>query len=135
MQDFLAAAYSHPMTLDIIRKNDEEKVRRVFSSYTDGWSDEKFAEAEVIISGIEFATLMKTEHSVSLPAKIEGALNGIMLLFGVPEDIRKMKIEKVLAMDYLAIGKRVYESFKLYVTELNEHKLEEMQNADSGERK
>ncbi len=126
MQDFLAAAYSHPMTLDLIRANDVEKIKQVFGEYTTDWEDEKFTEIEAIISGIEYATLMHTEHSVSLAHRIEGALNSIMLLFGVPEDVRKKKLEKVLAMDYLAISKRVYESFRQYVTETNEHALDEV---------
>lgn len=126
MQEFLAAAYSHPMTLDHIRANDVEKLKQVFGEYTQGWDDEKYVGTEAIISGIEYATLMHTEHSASLEHRIEGALNAIMLLFGIPEQTRKAKVEKVLSMDYLAIGKRVYESFKQYVTETNEHALDEV---------
>ena len=126
MREFLAAAYSHPMTLDIIRANDAEKIKQVFGEYTEGWDGEKFTEIEAIVSGIEYATLMHTEHSASLEHRIEGALDTVMMLFGVPEDIRKIKVAKVLRMDYLAIGKRVYEKFKRYVTETNEHALEEV---------
>lgn len=126
MYDFLAAAYSHPMTLDLIRANDATKIKRVFADYTTDWDTEKFTEIEAIISGIEYATLMHTEHSATLEHRIEGALNSIMLLFGVPEEIRKAKLEKVLAMDYLAIAKRVYDKFKKYVTEANDHALDEV---------
>ena len=126
MSDFLAAAYSHPMTLELIRANDVEKIKQVFSEYTPDWDDEKYTENEAIISGIEYATIMKTEHSASVEHRIEGALNTIMILFGVPEEIRKMKIAKVLAMDYRAIGRKVYADFKKYVTETNEHNLEEI---------
>ena len=125
MNDFLAAAYSHPMALELIRANDVEKVKQVFSEYTQGWDDEKYTENEAITSGIEYATIMKTEHSASVEHRIEGALNTIMILFGVPEETRKIKVEKVLAMDYRAIGRKVYEDFKRYVTETNEHNLEE----------
>ena len=126
MYDFLAAAYSHPMTLDLIRANDAEKIKQVFAEYTADWSDEKFTEIEAIISGIEYATLMHTEHSAMLAHRIESALNTIMILFGVPEETRKMKIAKVLAMDYRAIGKRVYVDFRSYVTEANEQALDEL---------
>ncbi|MBE6633943.1 MAG: TetR/AcrR family transcriptional regulator [Ruminococcaceae bacterium] len=129
MNDFFAAAYSHPMTLDLIRANDVEKVKQVFSEYTQGWDNEKYTENEAITSGIEYATIMKTDHSASVEHRIEGALNAIMLLFGVPEETRKIKVAKVLAMDYRAIGRKVYENFKRYVTETNEHNLEKMQNA------
>lgn len=126
MQDFLVAAYTHPMTLDIIRENDVEKIKKVFAPYTDGWNDERFVEIEAIISGVEYGTLMHTEHTAPIEYRIEGALNAIMMLFGVPEDIRKMKIQKVLQMDYRAIGRKVYESFRQYVTDTNEHLLEEI---------
>ena len=129
MNDFLAAAYSHPMTLELIRANDVEKVKQVFSEYTQGWDEETYTENEAITSGIEYATIMKTEHSASVEHRIEGALNTIMILFGVPEELRKKKVEKVLAMDYRAIGRKVYEDFKRYVNETNEHNLMEMQNA------
>ncbi len=129
MNDFLAAAYSHSMTLELIRANDAEKVKQVFSVYTPDWDDEKYIENEAIISGIEYATIMKTEHSASVEHRIEGALNTIMILFGVPEETRKMKVAKVLSMDYRAIGRKVYADFKKYVTETNEHRVEEMQNA------
>ena len=126
MNDFLAAAYSHPMTLELIRANDVEKIKQVFSEYTPNWDDEKYTENEAIISGIEYATIMKTEHSGTVTHRIEGALNTIMTLFDVPEETRKMKAAKVLGMDYRAIGRRVYEDFKRYVTETNEHNLEEI---------
>ena len=126
MNDFLAAAYTHPMTLDLIRANDVEKVKTVFGEYTEGWDDERFTEIEAIISGIEYATIMKTEHSASVERRLEGALGSIMLLLGVPEDIREKKIKKVLAMDYLSIGRKVYTDFKQYVTETNEHALDEI---------
>lgn len=126
MQDFLFAAYSHPTTLDLIRTNDTEKIKQVFTEYTVGWDDEKFIETEMLISGIEYATLMHTEHTASIERRIEGALNTIMMLFDVPEELRRTKIKKVLAMDYRAIGRKVYEEFKEYVTETNEHALDEV---------
>ncbi|MBQ8141501.1 MAG: TetR/AcrR family transcriptional regulator [Clostridia bacterium] len=127
MQDFFVAAYAHQIPLDLIRTNDVEKIKQVFAEYTEGWDDEKFIEAEALISGIEYATLSNTEHSASVEHRIEGALDTIMMLFGVPEDVRKTKLEKVLAMDYRAIGKKVYADFKRYVTETNAHALDEVQ--------
>ena len=53
-------------------------------------------------------------------------MNTIMLLFGVPEETRRAKIARVLGMDYRAIGRSIYKDFKAYVTETNEHNLEEI---------
>lgn len=126
MHDFLTAAYSHHMTLDLIRATDVQKIKQVFGAYTEGWSEEKFISVEAIISGIEYGTIMCTEHSASIEQRIEAALDTIMMLGAVPEDVRRMKIQKVLAMNYRAIGKKIYEEFKAYVIETNEHALEEV---------
>lgn len=126
MSDFLIAAYTHPLTLELIRANDLEKVKQVFADYTSDWDEEKFIRTEAIVSGIEYATIMNTEHSTSVEHRIEGALNAIMLLFGVPEELRRKKIDRVLSMDYRSIGRKVYEDFKKYVTETNENALEEV---------
>ena len=71
--------------------------------------------AEIIVSGIEYATLMKTDDS-PLEERITGALNAIMLVYNVPEEVRKRKIKKVLSVDYIRIGRRILEEFIEYVT-------------------
>ena len=126
MHDFYISTYRHPITLDHIRVNDVEKIKKVFGEYCKDWSSERFYEAECIVSGIEYATLMTTEHSTPLPVRIEGALNAIMLLFGVPEELRKKKIEKVLAIDYRSIGRTLFKDFKAYVKNENTKAVDNM---------
>ena len=125
MKDFLVSAYSHPITLENIRANDVEKMKQVFGQFCPDWTEEQFVEAEAMVSGIEYATLMTTTHSASLPVRLEGALNAIMMIFGVPEEIRKLKIQKVLAMDYRSFGLQVYEDFRKYVNQTNEKAIED----------
>lgn len=119
-KDFYIATYSSPLCLEIIRKNDMKRSKEVFSSYVPHWTDEDYAEAEILVSGIEYATLMTAGDSVSLEARITGALNNILQIFGVPEQTRTVKIQKVFALDYRGIGKRVLKEFKKYVEEVNE---------------
>ena len=126
MRDFYVSAYSHPITLENIRANDVEKMRQVFGPFCPEWSDEQFVEAEAIVSGIEYATLMTTQHSASLPVRVEGALNAIMKVFNVPAELREMKVKKVLAMDYRAIGRRVFANFRDYVSEANEKAIADL---------
>lgn len=126
MRDFFLSAYAHPMTLDTIRQNDTDKIKRVFSPYCEDWTDAQFAEAETLVSGIEYATMMVTEHSPDLPTRIQGALNSIMLIFDIPEETRRAKIEKVLAMDYKAIGERLLKAFKEFTKEEHEKAVNEM---------
>ncbi len=126
MRDFFISAYSHPITLDSIRNNDVEKLKQIFGEYCGGWNDGRFEEAECIVSGIEFATLMTTDHSPSLPARIAGALNSIMLLFGVPEQLRRQKLQKVLALDHRAVGRKLLEDFKEFTKQENNKAVEEL---------
>lgn len=122
-RDFFVSSYTIPMTLNIIRKNDIEKMKKVFSPYCKGWSEEKFKEAEDIVSGIEYAALMTTETSSPLEIRIELALTTIMRLYGIPEDIIQTKIKKVLAMDYRATGLRILQEFKEYINGKHEKAL------------
>lgn len=126
MREIYLSSYVYPMTLDHIRLNDVEKLKRVFGAYCEGWTDEQFFATECLVSGIEYATLMTTEHSSSLPERIRSALNAIMLLFRVPEEMRRAKIEKVLAMDYYAIGKQMLEDFKSFTEEEHRKAVDEM---------
>lgn len=126
MQDFYVSAYSHPITLENIRANDVEKMKQVFGQFCPDWTEEQFVEAEAIVSGIEYATLMTTKHSASLPVRVEGALDAIMKVFNVPEELRRMKVQKVLAMDYRAIAHRVLEDFYNYVSVANEKAISDL---------
>ena len=125
-KDFFISAYTHSLTLEIIRRNDAQRAKLVFAEYCPNWSDRQFAEVETLVSGIEYATLMTTGDSASIDMRISGALNSIMLLYQVPEEIRRQKIQRVLAMDYRAIGRTVLQEFMAYIEETNEQAFEEL---------
>ena len=124
-KDFFASSYSSTMILNMIRENDTEKTKRVFAEYRPDWSDEEWRATENIVSGIEFATIMTCEKETPLDKQIEKALDSIMLLYGVPEELRKQKIEKVLAMNYRSIGQRILQGFKEYIDKVNEENLKQ----------
>lgn len=119
-KDFFVSTYQSPVCLAIIQKNDAERAKSVFAEYCSGWTDEQFREAETLVSGIEYATLNAIDEKVQLEARISGALNTIMAIYNVPEEVRKRKIEKALAMDYRSMGERLFNEFKEYVKNLNE---------------
>lgn len=52
----------------------------VFGEYRPDWTDAQFAEAEMLVSGIEYATLMTAGDPVSLEARITSALNNILTI-------------------------------------------------------
>lgn len=122
-KDLFVSIYLSPLCLEIVRKNDAERAKLVFNDYCPDWSDEQFVEAEVLVSGVEYATLMTTDDSLPLRVRVSGAINNILTIFCVPEEIRKAKIAKVLAMDYEKIAKRVLKDFKAFVEEATEEGL------------
>jgi len=126
IRDFFLSAYSSPMCLEIIRRNDTDRSKKVFAAYRPDWTEEQFAEAEILCSGIEYATLMTAGDPVSLETRISGALNNILGIFGIPEEIRQAKIKKVFALDYQNLGKRVLLEFREYVEQANEQALLEL---------
>jgi len=125
-KDFYLSTYSSSMTLTIIRKNDVERARQVFGPSLPDWTEENFREAEVLVSGVEYATLMTTENGPSLETRIAGALNCIMQIYQIPEETRRMKIGRVLAMDYRGIGSRVFREFLEFVEQNNEQAIKKL---------
>lgn len=126
VRDFYLSAYSSPKCLAIIRKNDTERAKEVFKEYCPNWADEHFEEAEILVSGIEYSTLNTSGVSVALEIRIEGALNNILTTFNVPEETRRMKIDRVLSKDFQELGRRVLKEFKQYVEDTNEQALMEL---------
>lgn len=125
-RDFYIATYTSPLTLEIIRKNDAGRAHEIFGEYCPDWSETQFLEAETLISGIEYSTLMTTPSSSSLDVRISGALNAIMAIYNVPGEIRRDKIKKALNMDYRAMGKQILSEFIIYVNETTESAFEEI---------
>ena len=122
-KDFFTSAYASAMSLKRIRENDTAKTKAVFAQFCPDWTQLQWEATENIISGIEYATLMTRESDVPLAVQIESALNTIMMIYGVPEELRKTKIEKVLAMDYRGLGRRILKEFKEYIDKVNEENM------------
>lgn len=125
-KDFFLSAYTSLICMSIIRKNDTERAKKVFKEYRSDWTHEQFAEAEILVSGIEYATLMTAGDPVALETRISGALHNILGIYGIPEEIRNQKLQKVLAMDYRSLGKRVLDEFREFVKTENDHALQNL---------
>lgn len=125
-RDLYISAYTHQKSMAIIRESDIKRAKQVFAEYCHDWDDVKFAEAETLVSGIEYATLLTTPDSPPLDVRIAGAMDTILKLYNVPEERRKHKIEMALGMDYRKFGKEVLEDFKKYVFDISDSILEEV---------
>ncbi len=126
-KDFYLSSYTLPMTFKIISNNDVERAKTVVGRFCTDWTHEQFKRINDIVLGIEMITLMNADDdSDSLENRISAALNSILLLYQVPESFRKMKIQKVLNMDYTALGHRILKEFAVYVDTINSNNLEEV---------
>ena len=125
-RDFYLSAYTSPKCLAIIRKNDTARAKGVFKEYCLDWTDENFEEAEILAAGIEYSTLNTSGVTVALETRIAGAMNNTLSIFKVPEEIRKMNIDRVLSKDFRELGRRVLNEFKQYVEDTNEQALMEL---------
>ena len=123
-KDFYISAYTHLLPLKIIRENDTQKTRNIFSEYCENWTETDFVIAENIVSGIEYAMLVTEDtKEVSLEKRIETGLEAIMKIYDVPEDIRSSLLQSVLGMDYREIGRNILKEFCIYVEEKNKAQL------------
>lgn len=131
-KDFFVSSYQSQMCLDIIHFSDIARAKMLFAEYCGDWDDMKFTEAEILVAGIEYATLMASDNEVPLDVRIAGALDQIMMIYNVPEKTRKIKIRKALATDYVSLGKRVIKGFIEYVEKTNEQAYDEIIASGSG---
>ena len=122
-KDFFLSAYRSELCIDLIRSNDKERAKEVFKEYCSDWTDEQFTEAAVLVSGIEYATLLTTSEVASLELRVGGALQTILTIYNVPKEIREQKIEKVLSMNYKALGLDTLKKFRKYVDQTTEQAL------------
>ena len=126
IRDFFFSSYTSPMCLEVIRANDAKRAKDVFAAYRPDWTDVQFEEAELLVSGIEYGTLMTTSNTIPFETRISGAIHNILGVYGVPEDVRNSKLKKVFLMDYRNIGKKAIRDFKSYVAAANEQALQEL---------
>lgn len=119
-KDFFLSTYRSDLCMELIRRNDRERAKKVFQKYCPDWTEEFFSEAEALVSGIEYATLLTTANSAPLEIRVAGALSTILSLYNVPKEIRDQKVKRVLAMNYRALGLQTLKNFREFVKQTNE---------------
>ncbi len=124
-RDFYASSYASELTFDIIKENDTGKTQDVFAAFCPDWTEDEWRATENIVAGIEYATIRAREKTIPLSLQIEKALESILFLYGVDEDLRKIKIKKVLDTDYRTLGRRILEEFKEYIAKVNDENLKQ----------
>ena len=123
-KDFFVSTFQSDMCRAYLRDNHIDRAKKIFSDYCSGWTDEQFAKAEVLIMGLQYATIVSADADVSLAERISGALDLMLSIYGIDEETRKTEIHKVLSMNCEGISKRVLNEFIMYVNKTSEQALE-----------
>lgn len=118
IKDLVVSAYTHSMSLGMIRANDTQRAKKVFGKFCPEWTETDFIQAENIVSGIEYAMFMTEDtEKLSFEQRVAGSINAVMKIYEVPEEIRQAIIAKVMAVDYRSKGRHIFERFCSYVEE------------------
>lgn len=125
-RDFFIAAFQSELCRNYLRKNHVERAKRILAKECDGWTDEEFHRAEILIMGLQYAAIVPTNANISVKMRIAGALNQILSIYNLDEAARKKEIDKVLEKDCRGISKQVLEEFTRFVVKTNEQTLEQM---------
>lgn len=116
IRDLVIAAYTHTLSLEIIRENDTQRTRYIFGEFCPNWTEAHFIQAENVVSGIEYAMYrIENTHTLSFEQRVTSSIDAIMKIYEVPENIRQRIVGEVMASDYRGRGSRVFEEFSKYI--------------------
>lgn len=125
-RDFYLSAYTSPRCLELIRRSDAYRAREVFGSRCPDWTQEQFAQAETLVSGVEYATLCKTGDCAPQKERIAGGLRTILWIYGFNGEEREARIQQILAMDYQSLSGRMLVEFRAFIDRANDRELERL---------
>jgi len=116
ISDLMISAYTHSMSIEIIRKNDTRRAMKVFGKYRPQWTEVDFIMAENIAFGIEYSMFL-TENTeiVTFEQRVSSCIDAIMKIYEVPKDVREKIINHILSTDYKNEGDMVFERFCGYL--------------------
>lgn len=125
-RDFFISTYQSEICRDYLRNNHVERAKTIFKNECCNWTHDQFVEAEVLIMGIIYGIIASRNDNLQLKTKIRGALNLMLSLYSIDDEIKEKEINKVLSMDCTAIGKKVLSEFVNFVNEANEESLDSL---------
>ncbi len=125
-KNFFTAVFQSEMCRNYLRKNHEERAKKIFAKECADWTNEQFTEAELLVMGLQYISVVATDAKVSLERKIIRALEQILSIYNIDETTRKAEIEKVVSSDYREMGKPMLQQFIKYVEDTNMQTLENM---------
>lgn len=116
IRDLVIAAYTHTLSLEIIRENDTIRTKHTFGEFCTNWTDEHFIQAENVVSGIEYAMYrLENTQDISFEQRVTSGIDAIMKIYEVPEHIRQRIVAEVMSSDYRDRGSHMFEEFCRHV--------------------
>lgn len=125
-RDFYFNAYTHPSTMEIIRRNDVFKTKRLFQTSLPHWTDEDFEAAEAIVSGIEYAAIVTPCADGAFRKQLRFTLDTILSIYEIPHQIRVATVDRVMAMEHHQIGAQIFQRFLSFIDKANEQMLDDL---------
>ena len=125
-KDFFISTYTHQKSFSIVKKNTAEKFRFVFHDREDEWTEDEFRMTVDLVAGIEYAAITSGADALPFETRVRIAVDGIMKIFDIPEERRRLKEEKIFETGYEALSKTIFEKFTEYINETNERAIEEV---------
>lgn len=117
-RDLFLSAFQSELCRNLLLAYHVAGAKRIFSEYCGDWTHQQFQMAGLLVMGLQYAVIIPTDAEIPLPERIAGALNQILSIYGVPENIRSKKISYILALDYNDIRQRVRMGLLAYVEQL-----------------
>lgn len=122
-REFFVATFQSGLCRDYLRGNHVERAKKIFAKECEGWTEEQFQLAELLVMGLQYAAIVPTNVNIPVKTRIAGALEQILAIYNIEKDIRKKEIEKVLSKDCREISKSVLHGFTDFVQRTNEENL------------
>ncbi len=110
--DLYHSSYTHPNTLELIKDWTAKKNYHLVGDRLPDMTEADFRIMENVCTSIELSALTTPcDRYYTLEDKITLTLDSIMKIYEIPKEERKSIIEKVLANDLTAMGKKVFDDF------------------------
>lgn len=111
-RDLYYSAYSRPKTLEAIKEWTAKKNYHLLHDILPNYSEDDFRRIENVACCIELSAFVTPcDRYFTLEDKISLILDSNLKLFDIDKDKRKWVIDEILKLDYVTLGRDMFEKF------------------------
>lgn len=125
-RDFFTAVFESEMCRNYLRKNHVERSKHIFAQECAGWTHQQFEMAELMVMGLQHSTVAANDTDIPLEVKIPVALDHVLDIYQVDEEVRKREINKIMNLDYRAISPKVISEFLVFIEKVNKKSMKDI---------